>query len=340
MKTAIVGASGYSGEELIRLLSQHPEAELCAVTSRSLAGQKVADHLPKLSHIVKDLTFTESSPQALAKNKEIDTVFLALPHGVSFEYAEPLFEAGKTIIDLSADFRLNSPSNYEKYYGKKHPAPQLLDVSPYVIPEISHPKWLDAQLIACPGCYPTSILIPLIPLFKAGQISHKNVVINSYSGVSGAGKTLNEGLLYTNVNESLKAYGLPTHRHLSEISEQLDTAAFEDVSIQFCPHLAPINRGIHTTIVVPAKVSIETIYAQWEKAYGEAPFVKILPSGTFPEIKNVVGSNRINFSAVYDKQTENLIITSVIDNLIKGASGQAVQIFNKKFAFPETMGLL
>jgi N-acetyl-gamma-glutamyl-phosphate reductase len=340
MKTAIVGASGYSGEELIRLLSQHPEAELCAVTSRSLAGQKVADHLPKLSHIVKDLTFTESSPQALAENKEIDTVFLALPHGVSFEYAEPLFKAGKTIIDLSADFRLNSPSNYEKYYGKKHPAPQLLDVSPYVIPEISHPKWLDAQLIACPGCYPTSILIPLIPLFKAGQISHKNVVINSYSGVSGAGKTLNEGLLYTNVNESLKAYGLPTHRHLSEISEQLDTAAFEDVSIQFCPHLAPINRGIHTTIVVPAKVSIETIYAQWEKAYGEAPFVKILPSGTFPEIKNVVGSNRIDFSAVYDKQTENLIITSVIDNLIKGASGQAVQIFNKKFAFPETMGLL
>jgi N-acetyl-gamma-glutamyl-phosphate reductase len=340
MKTAIVGASGYSGEELIRLLSQHPEAELCAVTSRSLAGQKVADHLPKLSHIVKDLTFTESSPQALAENKEIDTVFLALPHGVSFEYAEPLFEADKTIIDLSADFRLNSPSNYEKYYGKKHPAPQLLDVSPYVIPEISHPKWLDAQLIACPGCYPTSILIPLIPLFKAGQISHKNVVINSYSGVSGAGKTLNEGLLYTNVNESLKAYGLPTHRHLSEISEQLDTAAFEDVSIQFCPHLAPINRGIHTTIVVPAKVSIETIYAQWEKAYGEAPFVKILPSGTFPEIKNVVGSNRIDFSAVYDKQTENLIITSAIDNLIKGASGQAVQIFNKKFAFPETMGLL
>lgn len=340
MKTAIVGASGYSGEELIRLLSQHPEAELCAVTSRSLAGQKVADHLPKLSHIVKDLTFTESSPQALAENKEIDTVFLALPHGVSFEYAEPLFKAGKTIIDLSADFRLNSPSNYEKYYGKKHPAPQLLDVSPYVIPEISHPKWLDAQLIACPGCYPTSILIPLIPLFKAGQISHKNVVINSYSGVSGAGKTLNEGLLYTNVNKSLKAYGLPTHRHLSEISEQLDTAAFEDVSIQFCPHLAPINRGIHTTIVVPAKVSIETIYAQWEKAYCEAPFVKILPSGTFPEIKNVVGSNRIDFSAVYDKQTENLIITSVIDNLIKGASGQAVQIFNKKFAFPETMGLL
>ena len=340
MRRAIVGALGFSGEEVIRLLSQHPEAELCAVTSRSLAGQKVADHLPKLSHIVKDLTFTESSPQALAENKEIDTVFLALPHGVSFEYAEPLFKAGKTIIDLSADFRLNSPSNYEKYYGKKHPAPQLLDVSPYVIPEISHPKWLDAQLIACPGCYPTSILIPLIPLFKAGQISHKNVVINSYSGVSGAGKTLNEGLLYTNVNESLKAYGLPTHRHLSEISEQLDTAAFEDVSIQFCPHLAPINRGIHTTIVVPAKVSIETIYAQWEKAYGEAPFVKILSSGTFPEIKNVVGSNRIDFSAVYDKQTENLIITSVIDNLIKGASGQAVQIFNKKFAFPETMGLL
>ena len=340
MKTAIAGASGYSGEELIRLLSQHPVAELCAVTSRSLAGQKVADILPKLSHSVKDLTFTESSPKALAENKEIETVFLALPHGVSFEYAEPLYDAGKTIIDLSADFRLNSPSNYEKYYGKKHPAPQLLDVSPYVLPEISHPKWMDAQLIACPGCYPTSILIPLIPLFKAGHISHKNVVINSYSGVSGAGKTLKEGLLYPNVNENLQAYGLPKHRHLSEISEQLDTAAFEDVSIQFCPHLAPIDRGILTTIVVPAKVSIETIYAQWEKAYSEAPFVKILPSGTFPATKNVVGTNRIDFSAVYDPQTENIVITSVIDNLIKGASGQAVQIFNKKFALPETMGLL
>ena len=251
-----------------------------------------------------------------------------------------MYNAGKTIIDLSADFRLNSPSNYEKYYGKKHPAPQLLDISPYVLPEISHPKWMDAQLIACPGCYPTSILIPLIPLFKVGHISHKNVVINSYSGVSGAGKTLKEGLLYPNVNENLQAYGLPKHRHLSEISEQLDTAAFEDVSIQFCPHLAPIDRGIHTTIVVPAKVSIETIYAQWEKAYDEAPFVKILPSGTFPATKNVVGTNRIDFSAVYDPQTENIVITSVIDNLIKGASGQAVQIFNKKFALPETMGLL
>lgn len=340
MKTAIVGASGYSGEELIRLLSQHPKAELCAVTSRSLAGQKVANILPNLSHSVKGLTFTESSPQALAEDTNIETVFLALPHGVSFEYAEPLYNAGKTIIDLSADFRLNSPSNYEKYYGKKHPAPQLLDVSPYVLPEISHPKWMDAQLIACPGCYPTSILIPLIPLFKAGHLSHKNVFISSYSGVSGAGKTLKEDLLHTNVNENMKAYGLPKHRHLSEISEQLDTAAFEDVSIQFCPHLAPVDRGIHTTIVVPAKVSIETIYTQWEKVYSDAPFVKILPIGTFPETKHVVGSNRIDFSAVYDQQTENIVITSVIDNLIKGAGGQAVQIFNKKFALPETMGLL
>jgi N-acetyl-gamma-glutamyl-phosphate reductase len=340
MKIAIVGASGYSGEELIRLLSKHPEVELCTVTSRSLAGEKVSKHLPALAHLVGDLEFSESSPEELAKNKAIDVVFLALPHGVSFEYAQPLYEAGKTIIDLSADFRLNSPTNYKKYYGKPHPAPYLLDAAPYVIPEISTTGWEEAQLIACPGCYPTSVLIPLIPLFKTGVIKHNNLVINSYSGISGAGKTLRDDLLFKNRNESIKAYGLPVHRHLAEIQEQLDKAAFEDVKIQFCPHLAPINRGIHTTIVVPTHSKIDEIYANWELAYASSPFVNILPTGTFPETQDVVGSNRIDISAVHDSTTSNLIITSTIDNLIKGAGGQAVQIFNKKFGFPETTGLL
>ena len=340
MKIAIVGASGYSGEELIRLLSKHPEVELCSVTSRSLAGQKVSEHLPALAHLVGDLVFSASSPEELAENTSIDVVFLALPHGVSFDYAEPLYKAGKTIIDLSADFRLNSPSNYKKFYGKEHPAPYLLDEAPYVLPEITHNDWKISQLIACPGCYPTSILIPLIPLYKMGLIETGPVTINSYSGISGAGKSLREDLLFKKRNESIKAYGLPTHRHLSEIQEQLESAAFEEVSIQFCPHLAPINRGIHTTIVVPTKSSIEAIYSKWQLAYGDAPFVNLLPSGTFPETQDVVGSNRIDFSAVHDTTTDNLIITSVIDNLVKGASGQAVQIFNLKYGFPETMGLL
>lgn len=340
MKIAIVGASGYSGEELIRLLSKHPEAELASVTSRSLAGQKVSEQLPALAHLVGDLVFSASSPEELAQNPEIDVVFLALPHGVSFEYAEPLYKAGKTIIDLSADFRLNSPSNYKNYYGKEHPAPYLLDAAPYVLPEISPPQWKDSDIIACPGCYPTSILIPLIPLLKMGLVQSSALTINSYSGISGAGKSLREDLLFKKRNESIKAYGLPKHRHLSEIQEQLDLAAFEEVSLQFCPHLAPINRGIHTTIVVPTKSNIDAIYSKWELAYGTAPFVNILPSGVFPETQDVVGSNRIDFSAVHDATTDNLIITSVIDNLVKGASGQAVQIFNLKFGFPETMGLL
>ena len=340
MKIAIVGASGYSGEELIRLLSKHPEVELVSVTSRSFAGQKVSEQLPALAHLVGDLVFSASSPAELAQNSEINVVFLALPHGISFEYAEPLYKAGKTVIDLSADFRLNSPSNYKKFYGKEHPAPYLLDEAPYVLPEISHPDWKISQILACPGCYPTSILIPLIPLLKMGLIQSDSITINSYSGISGAGKSLREDLLFKKRNESIKAYGLPTHRHLSEIKEQLELAAFEDVSLQFCPHLAPINRGIHSTIVVPTKSTLDVIYSKWELAYGSAPFVNVLPSGVFPETQDVVGTNRIDFSAVHDATTDNLIITSVIDNLLKGASGQAVQIFNLKFGFPETMGLL
>ena len=339
MKTAIIGASGYSGEELIRLLAQHPKAELCAVTSRTLVGEKVASHLPKLSHLLGSLEFTESDPKAIAQDDSIDTVFLALPHGVASEYAVKLYKSGKTIIDLSADFRLKSHKTYEKFYGKVHPAPELLSAAPYVLPEISDSKWKESNIIACPGCYPTSILIPLIPLFKSDLIKTEQLVINSYSGVSGAGKTVSEELLFSKINENIKAYGLPNHRHVSEIQEQLDKASFKDVKLQFCPHLAPISRGIHTTIVVPTISSIDQIYTTWNKCYTNAPFINILPSGQFPQTHHVVGTNRIDFSAVYDKETENLIITSVIDNLLKGASGQAVQIFNKKFGFPETMGL-
>ncbi|MGJ8649977.1 MAG: N-acetyl-gamma-glutamyl-phosphate reductase [Opitutaceae bacterium] len=341
MNAAIIGASGYSGEELVRLLSRHPNVQLAAVTSRSLAGQKVADVMPALRHAVGDLEFTSSDPAELAQRDDLDVFFLALPHGVASEFANPLYKAGKTVIDLSADFRLNSASTYENYYGHPHPAPELLKAAPYVIPELADDSWKAATLIACPGCYPTSIQLPLVPLLKAGLIKPSGIVINSYSGVSGAGRKVAEDFIYCERNESMKGYGMPKHRHLSEIEEQLEKAAFADVIVQFNPHLAPMSRGISTTIVAKSNgVPLERLYSVWNKTYEDKPFVSVLPSGTYPDTKYVTGSNRADISAVYDKRTDNFIITSAIDNLLKGASGQAVQILNLKSGFEETAGLI
>lgn len=340
MKAAIVGASGYSGEELVRLLSRHPQVTLAAVTSRSLAGRPVSEVMPALQHLVGDLAFLESDPKALASGDDADAYFLALPHGVATEYAEPLFQAGKTVIDLSADFRLDSPSVYKTYYGNSHPSPELLKAASYVIPEITDEKWTKSSLIACPGCYPTSILLPLVPLLRDGIIKTSGIIANSYSGVSGAGRKVAEDFIYCERNESIKGYSMPTHRHLSEIEEQLSKAAFTDCVIQFNPHLAPVSRGISTTIVAKANASLEKLYSTWNAAYTDKPFVNILPSGIFPDTRNVVGTNRADLSAVYDTRTDNFVITSVIDNLLKGASGQAVQILNIKYGFDETAGLL
>ncbi|PXA05124.1 N-acetyl-gamma-glutamyl-phosphate reductase [Coraliomargarita sinensis] len=340
MKTAIIGASGYSGEELVRILSTHPDVTLAAVTSRSLAGQKVADVMPALRHKVGELEFTASDPAELAASSEIDVFFLALPHGVASEFADPLYQAGKTVIDLSADFRLGSTRIYEEYYGQPHPAPHLLEAAQYVVPELADEKWKSTSLIACPGCYPTSIQIALAPLLKAGLVSPKGIVINSCSAVSGAGRKVAEDFIFCERNESMKAYALPTHRHVPEIEEQLEKAAFADCIVQFSPHLAPMSRGIVTTIVAKAKTGIEQLYATWDKAYADKPFVAVLPSGTFPDTKNVKGTNRADIAAVYDPRTDNFVISSVIDNLVKGASGQAVQIMNLKFGFEETAGLL
>jgi N-acetyl-gamma-glutamyl-phosphate reductase len=270
----------------------------------------------------------------------LDVFFLALPHGVASEYADPLFQAGKTVIDLSADFRLNSTSLYKEYYGHAHPAPHLLSAAPYVIPELADEKWKAASLIACPGCYPTSVQLPLVPLLRAGLIKPSGIVINSYSGVSGAGRKVAEDFIYCERNESMKGYGMPKHRHLSEIEEQLSRAAFADCVVQFNPHLAPMSRGIATTIVVSASSSLENVYSTWEATYADKPFVSILPSGTYPDTKQVTGTNRADLSAVHDLRTGNFVITSVIDNLLKGASGQAVQLLNLKFGFDETAGLL
>ena len=340
MNAAVIGASGYSGEELVRLLSRHPNVTLAAVTSRSLAGKPVADVMPALRHLVGELEFTHSDPVELAARDDLDVFFLALPHGVASEYADQLFQAGKTVIDLSADFRIKSTAVYEQYYGQAHPAPHLLAAAPYVIPELAEDQWKSASLIACPGCYPTSVQLPLVPLLKQGIVKPAGIVINSYSGVSGAGRTVAEDFIYCERNESMKGYGMPKHRHLSEIEEQLEKAAFADCIVQFNPHLAPMSRGISTTIVAKANGSLGNLYASWNATFAGKPFVNVLPSGSYPDTKHVTGTNRADISAVYDPRTDNFVITSVIDNLLKGASGQAVQLLNLKFGFAETAGLL
>jgi len=340
MKVGVIGASGYSGELLVRLLLSHPHVTLAAVTSRSQVGKTLAQVIPSLRGVDQGLKFVDSDAAALAAG-DIDLFFLALPHGAAADFAKVLVPAGKRVIDLSADFRIGDLTTYEKYYGKHH-APELLAQARFVLPEITPPSWkTEAKLIAAPGCYPTSILVPLVPLLKDGIVAREHIVVNSFSGVSGAGKKVDEAYLYVERAESAKAYGLVKHRHLAEVEEQLALRTGAPTVIQFNPHLAPMRRGIATTITVPARVdSVDPVYTSWRAAYGQAPFVHLLPTGEAPDTAHVVGSNRVDMSAVYDPRTKNLILTSAEDNLMKGASGQAIQIMNLWCGFPETAGLV
>jgi len=342
MNVGIVGASGYSGEVLVKLLLGHPQVKLTAVTSRQHAGKPVSALIPSLRGTAADqLKFIDSDAKALAARSDIDLWFLALPHGAAADFAKALVPAGRKVIDLSADFRVADLATYEKYYGAHH-APELLPSARFVLPELTDPKWkTELKLAAAPGCYPTSTLVPLTPLLKAGVISREHIVVNSFSGVSGAGKKLEETYLYVERTESAKAYGLTKHRHLAEIEEQLSAAAGARIVLQFNPHLAPMRRGIATTITVPAAkgASIDSLYAAWRTAYAGRPFVAILPSGETPDTAHTVGTNRIDISAVLDARTGNFVITSALDNLVKGASGQAVQIMNLWLGLPESAGL-
>jgi len=341
MKVGIVGASGYSGEVLVKLLLGHPQVTLAAVTSRTLAGKPLAAVMPAMRGIDRGLKFVDSDVAALAAS-DIALFFLALPHGAAATYAKALVAAGKRVIDLSADFRIADLATYQKYYGDHH-APELLKDARFVLPEITAPAWRqEAKLVAAPGCYPTSILVPLVPLLRAGLVTRTHIVVNSYSGVSGAGRKVEETYLYVERAESSKAYGLVKHRHIAEVEEQLALHTGAPTIIQFNPHLAPMRRGIATTITVPAApgATVERLYAAWREAYAGAPFVQLLPSGETPDTAHVVGTNRIDFSAVHDARTGNFIVTSAEDNLMKGASGQAVQIMNLWCGFPETAGLV
>jgi len=341
-KVAIVGASGYSGEILVQLLLNHPHAELVAVTSRQNAGQTLAQVFPKFASHPKSKTLRFVEPNAELLAKQADVVFLALPHGVAAEYAIPLINAGCVVIDLSADFRLKSAAIYKEFYAHEHPAPELLKKAVYGLPEFYREEIKKTLLIASPGCYPTSILLPTIPLFKAGLIQSAGIIADSMSGVSGAGRKAEIDYLFCECNESVRPYGVPKHRHLSEIEEQLSFAAGTKVTIQFTPHLIPVNRGILTTLYLePTKdANAETISACYAKAYASEPFVRLLEGKALPDTKNVVGTNVCEIAWRLDPRTGRLIVMSAEDNVVKGASGQAVQSMNILCGFPETAGLV
>ena len=341
-KVAVIGASGYVGEELARLLLRHPRVELVAVTSRQFAGKTVAEVFPRFSHLEKtsELRFSEPDPEQLGQRAEI--IFLALPHGRAAEFAKPLLQGGARAIDLSADFRIESAKTYREFYGHDHPVPELLGKAVYGLPEIYRKKISDAKLVACPGCYPTSILLPLLPLIREKVANLARILVTSLSGVSGAGRKIEADYLFAECNESMRPYGVPKHRNLSEIEEQLSVFAREKITIQFTPHLVPLNRGIITTIYVDLaqKIGGASIHSIYEKAYRDEPFVRLLGDKLFPDTKNVTGTNFIDIAWRLDPRTGRLILMSAMDNLMKGASGQAVQCFNVMRGYRETEDLL
>lgn len=344
-KIAVIGASGYTGQELVRLLAMHPRVEIVSVTSRQEAGRNLTDVFPRLSGApsVSGLTFTEPKiPDIVASGAEL--AFLALPHGVAAEYAISLLEAGLKVIDLSADFRLRDAEVYEEFYGQPHPAPSYLARAVYGLPEVYAKEIARADLVAAPGCYPTSILLPLLPLLRAGLLQPQSIIANSLSGVSGAGKKADVSLLFAEVNESLRAYGAPKHRHLSEIEQELSLAAGESIRITFIPHLMPITAGIASTITCAPRGDDQEISEKIDTclraAYAESRFVRILGENRFADTKHVVRTNFIDIGWVFDSRTGRIILTSAEDNLGKGAGSQAIQCLNVMRGWPEDCGLL
>jgi N-acetyl-gamma-glutamyl-phosphate reductase len=339
---AVVGASGYSGEELVRLLGRHPGVELVALTSRQLAGQTLETVFPKFAGLRDSrLAFIESdAAKIIASGARI--VFLALPHGVAAEFAQPLIAAGLRVIDLSADFRIKDPAVYEEFYGAAPHAPELAALSVYGLPEIYREQIRGAQLVASPGCYPTSVIVPLHPLLKQRLLQPASIVITSLSGVSGAGRNAATELLYVECNESARAYSVPKHRHLAEIEQELSKAYGETVTVSFTPHLIPVNRGIVTTIYArPAEgIGLGEISAALTEAYADEPFVRLLGEKGTPDTKNVTFTNFIDVAWRHDPRTGRIVLLSAEDNLVKGAAGQAVQSLNVMCGWPETTALL
>ncbi len=337
IKAAILGGSGYTGLELMRILHLHPEVELVWVTSRKHAGEPINSLFPSLTAF-KNMKFID--PAEIDGQPKADVVFTAVPHQTAMNAVPKFLEMGAKVVDLSADFRIRDKEVYEKWYVE-HTAPELLSKAVYGLPEIYGGQISTSHLVANPGCYPTSTILPLYPLLKQGLIDHKGIVVDSKSGASGAGRGASVALLFCEVNEGFKAYKVGQHRHTPEIEQELSEAAGEAVTISFTPHLVPMSRGILTTSYSMVKdgVATDDVLECLVSAYENSPFVTVFPRGTFPNVSHVRGTNFCFIGAHVDGRTGRLVLVSVIDNLTKGASGQAVQNMNLMFGLDQKMGL-
>lgn len=337
LKASIYGASGYTGQELLRLLIRHPRVDITSITSRKYKGIPLSDVFP----VFKDLTaikFMDASFEDVIPL--CDVVFLALPHGEAMDIAPKFLNAGKKVIDLGADFRFNNVDTYEKWYGG-HASPDFIKRAVYGLPELHRESLKGADFVANPGCYPTSAILGLAPLMANEYIDTSSIVVDSKSGVSGAGRELQIGSMFCEVNEGFKAYKVGTHRHTPEIEQELSLLAKRDILISFTPHLVPVNRGILSTIYgkIRKNLTAPEIVRIYEDFYRDEPFVRIQKSGVFPNISFVRGSNYCDIGITVDDRTGRVIVVSVIDNLVKGAAGQAIQNMNLMCGLPENTGL-
>ncbi|MBU2966887.1 N-acetyl-gamma-glutamyl-phosphate reductase [Amphritea sp. 2_MG-2023] len=335
IKVGIVGGTGYTGVELLRLLANHPEVSVEVITSRSEEGMRIDDMYPNLrGHY--DLQFTVPDVDRLA---QCDAVFFATPHGVAMKMAPELVERGVRVIDLGADFRIKDLELWSKWYGMEHTSPELAAQAVYGLPEVNRAAIKDARMLACPGCYPTATQLGFLPLVENGLIDHRRLIADVKSGVSGAGRGANVGSLLCESSESMKAYGVAGHRHLPEVKQGLSEAAGRPVGLTFVPHLTPMIRGIHATLYGILKDPVDGLQTLFEERYADEPFVDVMPAGSHPETRSVKGANVCRISVFRPQNDDTVVVLSVIDNLVKGAAGQAIQNMNIMFGFDETEGL-
>ncbi|MEM1113411.1 MAG: N-acetyl-gamma-glutamyl-phosphate reductase [Pseudomonadota bacterium] len=335
IKVGIVGGTGYTGVELLRLLAQHPEAEVVAITSRAESGRRVDDLYPNLrGHY--DLAFTAPEVETLAA---CDIVFFATPHNVAMQSVPELLSAGARVVDLSADYRIRDAALWSEWYGEPHASPELLSEAVYGLPEVYRERIREARLVACPGCYPTSVQLGFLPLVSAGLVDCDHLVASSASGVSGAGRQAKVANLLTEVADSFKAYGVAGHRHLPEIEQGLSDVAGCNARVTFVPHLLPIIRGIHSTLFARLTAEPGDLQKLFEEHYAGEPFVDLLPAGQFPQTRTVKGANRCQLAVSQPQGRDTVVVMATIDNLVKGASGQAIQNMNIMLGLPEALGL-
>ena len=338
IRAGIVGGTGYTGVELLRILALHKDVEIKVVTSRSDAGVRVDSLYPSLRGFV-DVVFSEPSVESLS---DCDLVFFATPNGTAMQMTKALLDRGVKVIDLSADFRLKDVAEWSHWYGMEHACPELLEEAVYGLPEVNREAIKKARLIACPGCYPTSVQLGFLPLLEKGLVDASHLIADVKSGVSGAGRKAELATLMSETGESFKAYSASGHRHLPEIKQGLEIVAQGTIGLTFVPHLTPMIRGIHATLYAQLgqqQVSLDEIQAIYELRYASEPFVDVLPLRSHPDTRNVRGSNRCQISIHQPQGGNTLVILSVIDNLVKGAAGQAVQNMNLMFGFPEDTDL-